>query len=797
MTPPPARVATASTRPATAWRASVSRARGVSHWVYLGAGLVASLALLALPHGLLRDAAYEAIGASAVVAILVGTHRYRPHARVAWYLLAVGTTMWVLGDAVFSWYEDIQQVAPVPSLADALYLPAYGVFAAALLIMFARSSTRTPSTALIDSALVTVAAGLLWWVFVVAPMWSSAEGSTVARLVTAAYPIGDVLLFAVLVRVAWRRSTHPTAVASFVLAFVLLLAADALYDLSTFVPAIAARVDSLDALWLASYVLWGATALHPSMTVLSDPVERAPAPVRAREVGGIAAISLVGPGLIAWELATGRPLHLWPAIVVGITMIGLVTLRIVYMVRDLQEHARRLDRLAGTDFVTGLMNRQWFTTHLREFLAAPHTHEAGLLLVDLERFTEINNVLGHQTGDAILRGVGDRLVEMAGGHGVVARLGGDTFAVLCRRITSEVDVLPVASSMLSSLQSPYELPGMTVAVEARIGALLLTDHVVDPDVALSRVDAAASAAKTRLDRIAEYDERSTAAEERASLLAGELPRALESDELVLHYQPQVRIEDGRVLSVEALARWQHPQRGLLGPDSFIAAAEQTGLIGPLTHRVLDLALAQCARWNRDGHPLTVAVNLSVRNLLDPHLVADVEAALERHGLPASSLELEITESAAMVDPRRATRTLEELDRLGVVLSVDDFGTGHSSLGYLHQLPVRRLKIDRSFVTDLLTDPVSEAIVRSTIELAEALHLDVVAEGVEDDRTLLRLRDLRCFSAQGFGLGRPVPADLVPALVATIEQRLPALLGGALPTARRGPGPAVTESVTSG
>jgi diguanylate cyclase (GGDEF)-like protein len=787
----PARAATASTRSPTA-----RRAVGTGHRVYLGAGLIASVAILALPHGLLRDAAYEAIGASAVVAILVGTRRNRPSTPVAWYLLAAATAMWVLGDAIFSWYQDVQGLDPSLSIADAVYLPAYGVIAAALLVLFARSSTRRSSTALVDSALVTAAAGLLWWVFVVGPTWSSAEGSTLARLVAAAYPVGDILLFAVLVRVTWRRSRPTAAGTSLALAFVLLLAADALYDVSTFVPAVAAKVDSLDALWLASYVLWGAAALHPSMTALSDPVERPPAPVRAREVGGIAAVSLTGPGLIAWELATGRPLHLWAAIVVGIAMIGLVTLRIVHMVRDLQEHARRLDRLAGTDFVTGLMNRQRFTEHLRETLASARTRTTGLLLVDLERFTEINNVLGHQTGDAILRGVGDRLVEMAGDQGVVARMGGDTFAVLCRRISSGTDVLPVASSVLSSLNRPYELPGVTVAVEARIGALLLTDRVVDAEAALSWVDAAASAARSRPDRIAEYDERSTAAEERASLLAGELPRALANGELVLHYQPQVRIRDGRVLSVEALARWQHPFYGLLGPDSFIAAAEQTGLIGPLTHQVLDLALAQCVRWNQAGHPLTVAVNLSVRNLLDPHLVAEVEAALGRHGLPASSLELEITESPAMVDPRRSMRALEGLDGLGVTLSVDDFGTGHSSLGYLHQLPVRRLKIDRSFVTDLLTDPVSEAIVRSTIELAEALHLDVVAEGVEDDATLLRLRDLRCSSAQGFGIGRPVPADLVPALVTQIERRLPPVLAGTLPTSRRGPGPAVPEHVAS-
>ncbi|MHB1491095.1 MAG: putative bifunctional diguanylate cyclase/phosphodiesterase, partial [Cellulomonas sp.] len=393
--------------------------------------------------------------------------------------------------------------------------------------------------------------------------------------------------------------------------------------------------------------------------------------------------------------------------------------------------------------------------------------------------------------------VGGRLVEIAGDRGVVARLGGDTFAVLCRRITSGADVLPVAAAILGSLNRPYELPGMTVAVEARIGVLLLTERVVDADVALTCVDAAASAARTRPDRIAEYDERATAAENHASLLAGELPRALQNGELVLHYQPQVRVRDGRVLAVEALARWQHPQHGLLGPDLFIGPAEQTGLIGPLTHHVLDLALAQCATWQRDGHDLAVAVNLSVRNLLDPHLVDDVTAALERHGLAASSLELEITESAAMVDPRRSMRTLAALDRMGVTLSVDDFGTGHSSLGYLHQLPVRRLKIDRSFVTNLLTDEASDAIVRSTIELATALHLDVVAEGVEDDDTFLRLRDLRCASAQGFGLGRPVPGELVPALVARIEGRLPAVLDRSRLAPHAGFDPTRSAPVTSG
>jgi len=239
---------------------------------------------------------------------------------------------------------------------------------------------------------------------------------------------------------------------------------------------------------------------------------------------------------------------------------------------------------------------------------------------------------------------------------------------------------------------------------------------------------------------------------------------------VLHYQPQVELATGRVVGVEALARWAHPQYGLLGPDAFVQAAEETGLIGRLTQYVLDTALGQCARWRDDGLSLRVAVNLSVRNLLDPGLVDDVRTALRRHGLDATALELEITEGSAMVDPRRSIQVLAALRELGVALSVDDYGTGHSSLAYLQRLPVDRLKIDRSLIAGLLDDEPSTAIVRSTIDLARHLGLDVVAEGVEDDATLRALARMACHSAQGYGLGRPAPADAVPALIATIDER---------------------------
>lgn len=215
---------------------------------------------------------------------------------------------------------------------------------------------------------------------------------------------------------------------------------------------------------------------------------------------------------------------------------------------------------------------------------------------------------------------------------------------------------------------------------------------------------------------------------RAPLLIGELGQAIENGEVVVHFQPQVEIQTGHVYAVEALVRWQHPRHGLLGPDVFIPAAAQAGLIGPLLQYVLDTCLLQCARWRREGLDLVVAVNLSVRNLLDPGLIDKIRSALERHGLEALSLELELTEDTAMVDPRRSIQILGVLAKMGVMLSIDDYGTGHSSLAYLQQIPVGRLKIDRSFVTEMTFDASSAAIVRSTIELARVLRFDVVAEG---------------------------------------------------------------------
>jgi diguanylate cyclase (GGDEF)-like protein len=444
-------------------------------------------------------------------------------------------------------------------------------------------------------------------------------------------------------------------------------------------------------------------------------------------------------------------------------------------VRQLENQAVRLEQLADTDYVTGLVNRRSFVALLDDLLGDADPETTGVLLVDLERFAEVNDTLGQRTADEILHAVGARLVGLSGDHAVVARMGNDVFGILDPSITSGEDACRAATRIRQAFEGPLELPDLSVSVEVSVGAVVVPEDGSEPALALLRADVALSVARARSEHTARYGTEMETGDALAPQLIGELDDAIRHGEIVVHYQPQVEIRSGRVLGVEALVRWQHPRHGLLGPDSFIPAAEHTSLIGPLTQCVLDSALRQCARWRREGLLLEVAVNLSVRNLLDPGIVDSVRAALDRHGLEPGTLELEITETTAMVDPRRSIAVLNALAGLGVELSIDDYGTGQSSLAYLQQLPVARLKIDRSFVTGMIDDHASAAIVASTIKLARVLKLDVVAEGVEDDETLLRLRDLRCSTAQGFALGPPVVAKQLPDLIRRIEERLPAVL----------------------
>jgi len=425
-----------------------------------------------------------------------------------------------------------------------------------------------------------------------------------------------------------------------------------------------------------------------------------------------------------------------------------------------------LHRLATTDPLTGLPNRALLHERLEHALRrGPHRQpRAALLLLDLNHFKEVNDTLGHQAGDLLLKELGKRLLDALGTLGSMARLGGDEFALLLP--DTNVDAAEgVARQCLQALDAPFILEGHTLHVGGSIGVALAPDHGTDASTLLRCADVAMYLAKRRQAGYAFYASSEDQHSRSRLTLAGELQRAIQEGDLCLYYQPTMHLATGRVRGVEALVRWSHPQHGLLSPDQFIPLAEQTGLIVPLTSWVLESALRQCRAWQDAGLSLTVAVNLSMRNLQDPQLPDIVAGLLRDAGIAPALLTLEITESMLMADPISAQEVLIRLAALGVRLAIDDFGTGHSSLGYLKLLPVAELKIDRTFVLELdaqrntgvLKD---RMIVRSVTALAHALGLEVVAEGVESRRSYELLAAFRCDVAQGYYLSPPLAAAAV-------------------------------------
>jgi diguanylate cyclase (GGDEF)-like protein len=439
--------------------------------------------------------------------------------------------------------------------------------------------------------------------------------------------------------------------------------------------------------------------------------------------------------------------------------------------------ATRSEHAALHDPVTELPNRVLF--HDRVHHAIARAERAGtrvaVLLLDLDRFKEVNDTLGHHNGDLLLHVVGDRLATTVRAGDSVARLGGDEFAVLLADVNGPEDARDAARRLHEAVAARLELEGIGVEVEPSIGIALHPDHGSDPETLLQRADVAMYAAKRAHAGAAIYSGDVDAySRERLELIA-DLRRAIDAGELVLHFQPKATLAQRRVTGVEALVRWQHPEQGLLYPDAFIPLAEHTGLMRPLTLHILDAALRQCRSWADAGLDLGVAVNISTRNLLDLTLPETVEQLLAAHGVSAERLELEITETTIMADPPRSKAVLARLSRLGVGLAVDDFGTGYTSLAWLRDLPVTTLKIDKSFVLDMHTGGGDSVIVRSTVQLGRNLGLSVVAEGVEDQQAWDELAALGCDLAQGYFLSRPQPVEvLTPWLRAAADAAGPAL-----------------------
>ena len=449
---------------------------------------------------------------------------------------------------------------------------------------------------------------------------------------------------------------------------------------------------------------------------------------------------------------------------------------IIHDVTERKHAEEALEHQALHDGLTGLPNRLLLQDRVNQAIgmAVRDGRPFALCVIDLDRFKDVNDSLGHLAGDQLLQEVAYRLRQALRATDTVARLGGDEFAIVLPEADAEAATL-AAQKLVEALAASLVLEGHEVAVGASIGIALFPENGDDADTLLRRADVAMYVAKQARGGYALYaPDQDQSSSQRLSLV-GALRRAIADDELTLHYQPKVDCRTGAVAGVEALVRWQHPQYGLMAPDQFIPLAEQTGLIRPLTRWVMNAAVSQTRKWHDQGLLLSVAVNLSAHDLQDAELAVWVRQLLARWNVGAEWLKLELTESALMADPTQALQVLTELCDLGVRIAIDDFGTGYSSLGYLKRLPAHEIKIDRSFVADMAAQERDHAIVRSTIDLGHNLGLSAVAEGVEDKRTLELLIRLGCDLAQGFYLSRPLPPESVAEWCRNRADELPDLL----------------------
>lgn len=469
------------------------------------------------------------------------------------------------------------------------------------------------------------------------------------------------------------------------------------------------------------------------------------------------------------SLATLEKLHeretfnarITPIVFISGLLFVVLFSRVLHRTRvQLDQQRRQAVHGSLHDALTGLANRTLLNDRIE--LALRNAHRSGiafgLFLVDLDQFKEVNDTLGHHYGDQLLVQVARRLSDELREIDTIARLGGDEFAIVIPDAESLDSALNTARRLHDAMTKPFLLQGVDIDIDASIGVVISGMHGNDAGILLQRADVAMYAAKNRSLGVCSYNEDADPhSTERLSLL-GQLRRGIERDELILQYQPKIQLNSGAFLGVEALVRWNHPERGIVPPIDFIPFAEHTGLIGPLTRKVLDMAIAQVRAWSDAGQQISVSVNISPRNLLDVNIVDEIEALLKQYEVPAQQLELEITESAVMLEPERSRQLLLRLHALGVRIAIDDFGVGYTSLSQLRDLPINVLKIDKSFVFKLGADPKNGLIVRSIVELGHNLGFQITAEGVEDAATQASLLTFGCDQAQGYFYSRPTSAD---------------------------------------
>jgi len=669
--------------------------------------------------------------------------------RLAWSVLGAGMASWGVASVYWSLFLKHLDAAPYPSVADLLYLAFYPAAYIALMLLARRHLRTIGPSVWLDGLIGMSSVGAVGAAFVVPSVVADTGGSSAVVATNLAYPLGDLLLIALVVGVfaltSWRPGRNWLLIGG---GLVLLAIADSIYLYrvanGTFVEG-----QLLDAVWPAGMVLLAIAAWQTAPRAATFRSQTWPVLVVP------SLFSLASLGVLIYGNTAN--INLGALVLATVTIIAaLVRLALSYReARALSETRRQ----ATTDELTGLANRRYLYERLSDEVrrAGALGKPLTLLVADLDGFKELNDTLGHQAGDLLLRQVGPRVLDALRASDTLARLGGDEFAVVLPGLGSE-DSSEIVQRIQGLLEEPFTIRGLTIHMEASFGIASFPEHGTDVDALVQRADVAMYQAKSSRAGYEVYaPERDLHSRDRLGLL-GDLRVATETGQLRVHYQPQVDLATRQVTGVEALVRWEHPRRGLLGPMEFIPFAEHTSLMRPLSLFVLDTSLQQLRIWRDQGLHLKIAVNLSAPNLLDSRLPDDVRELLEKWDIPPEALELEVTENIVMTDPERMIEVLSALREIGVGLSLDDFGTGSSSLAYLKRLPVDELKIDKSFVIGMENSEADAVIVRTTVELAQRLGLRVVAEGVETVVALESLALTGCEEAQGFYLKRPVPAE---------------------------------------
>jgi diguanylate cyclase (GGDEF)-like protein len=672
-----------------------------------------------------------------------------PHARRSWSIIAFGISVYGLGNVLWAaWLEHLPN-PPIPSICDGMWLTLYPTCCIGILGLARVRVRRAPARIWLDGIVAGLGVAAIGAAIVVRPVLASTTGSTAAVVTEMAYPLCDLLLAALVVGVlavrGWRLDRMWAMLGG---GFIVLAVADCTYALRVAGGA-SAPTSATNLAYDLGVLLLALAAWQPLSTPRTDTVP-------ATAVLGIpAAFTLSALGLLIYDhFSRLDPLALTLALLTVLAAFARTALAF----RDLGALAETR-RQALTDDLTSMPNRRHFLRRVRDAIIASRASETSvaLLLLDLDHFKELNDTLGHDAGDQLLCQVGARLRTVLRSTDTAARLGGDEFGVLLSDPCDTVGAELVADKILQAIAEPFPIKGLNLRATASIGVALFPEHARDDEQLMQHADVAMYEAKTAQSGRACYArERDKHSLERLTL-AGELSHALESGEIEAHYQPKADAGSHKIVGAEALVRWRHPTRGLIPPVEFVTVAEQAGLGRALTRRMLELALSQVKAWREAGLDLHVAVNTTVADLQDTRFPDEVAAMLGAHGLPPEALVLEVTENMVLADPVRVGDVLARLGELGLGLSLDDFGTGYSSLTHLKALPVGEVKIDRSFVARMTSDPVDAAIVQATIQLAHSIGIRVVAEGIEDETTWSSLAASHCELVQGYALSRPLPA----------------------------------------